>query len=462
MKLTCPNCREQFEVDKSHYSELVAQVRNQEFDAEIERRLRELSAVQEAKEKAIRTELEMNNARELAKTEALTAKLKEEITTLKAQISNFDADKQRVLAEANTEKVRALAEIAQQKEKEISELKADIKTLDAQRKYDIESERNLQRDAINERERKITELNAELRSQEATAKTRELELRANHELLMKAKDEEIERYKDLKSRLSTKMLGETLEQHCQNSFNQARSQGMFEGCYFEKDNDASSGTKGDFIFRDYINGEECISIMFEMKHEADTTAIKHRNEDFFAKLHKDRTEKKCDYAVLVTTLEADNEFYNSGIVDVSYRYEKMFVVRPQFFLPIISLLSRSAKKEANTIITLRQELAVAKAQSVDVTKFEEKRDKFAADFRKYIEAHCKKHEDAIGWVDKAIEAAEKQIVALRKIKDAFDTSTQKLMRAGDVIEQDLTIKKLSYGNPTMKRLFEEAKQGGDD
>ena len=171
---------------------------------------------------------------------------------------------------------------------------------------------------------------------------------------MKAKDEEIERYKDLKSRLSTKMLGETLEQHCQNAFNLARSMGGFRGAYFEKDNEVSGGTKGDFIFRDYLEGEECLSIMFEMKNEDDRTVSKHRNEDFFAKLDKDRREKGCEYAVLVTTLEADNELYNEGIVDVSYRYEKMYVIRPQFFMAIISLLSQASKRGAQTIVSLRK------------------------------------------------------------------------------------------------------------
>lgn len=276
--------------------------------------------------------------------------------------------------------------------------------------------------------------------------------------MLKAKDEEIERYRDMKSRLSTKMLGETLEQHCYNVFNIARSQGGFRSAYFEKDNDASSGSKGDFIFRDYIDGEECLSIMFEMKNEADLTATKHRNEDFFAKLDKDRREKGCEYAVLVSTLEADNELYNEGIVDVSYRFEKMYVVRPQFFMPVISLLSQSSRRNAATLVTLRRELSVARAQSIDVTRFEERRDKFAGEFMKFVDAHRKKHDEAIASIDRAIEDAEKQIDRLRKIKALFDTSTQKLVRAGEVIENDFTIKKLTHGNPTMRAKFADARK----
>ncbi|MDE6118803.1 MAG: DUF2130 domain-containing protein, partial [Muribaculaceae bacterium] len=213
-----------------------------------------------------------------------------------------------------------------------------------------------------------------------------------------------------------------------------------------------------FIFRDYIDGEECLSIMFEMKNEDDRTATKHRNEDFFAKLDKDRHDKKCEYAVLVSTLEADSDLYNVGIVDVSYRYDKMYVIRPQFFMSLISLLSQSSKRGAETINTLRRELSVAKAQSIDVTKFEEKRDRFAAEFMKFVDSHKKKHNEAITTIDKAIEDAEKQIERLRKIKTLFDTSTQKLTRAGEVIENDFTIKKLTHGNPTMKAKFDEARQ----
>lgn len=195
-----------------------------------------------------------------------------------------------------------------------------------------------------------------------------------------------------------------------------------------------------------------------MKNEADCTATKHKNEDFFAKLDKDRREKNCEYAVLVSTLEVDNELYNSGIVDVSYRYSKMFVIRPQFFMPVIALLSKAAKRGAETVIALRAELVEAKAQSIDVTKFEERRDKFVGEFMKFVDGHRKKHDEAMEAIDKAIANAEKQIDALRRIKNLFDTGTQKLVRAGDVIENDFTIKKLTHGNPTMKSKFEEARR----
>jgi hypothetical protein len=284
-------------------------------------------------------------------------------------------------------------------------------------------------------------------------------MKRSHDEVIQMKDAEIEHYKDLKIKLSTKMLGETLEQHCQNMFNRARSCGQFLEAYFEKDNDTSvGGTKGDFIFRDYLNGEEYISIMFEMKNEADLTATKHRNEDFFAKLDKDRREKECEYAVLVSTLEADNEFYNEGIVDVSFRYDKMIVIRPQFFMAVIVMLSRAALRGARNLIDLRQQLDIARAQSIDVTKFEERRDKFVTEFGKLVEAHLKKQDDALEGIEKAIAAAEKQADNLRKVKALFEASRQKLISANEKAENDFTIRKLTYGNPTMQAKFKEARK----
>lgn len=411
MNLKCPHCNTIFEVDESHYAALLAQVKTTEFDKEIHRRLEELMKIQKSEESRRMLESEKIHERQIS-----------------------------------------------EKDLEIQQLRNKLSSIAADHELTLMKEKNSGREEVMRREHEITELKARLDAQDATAKSRELELKSRNEALLKAKDEEIERYKDLKSRLSTKMLGETLEQHCQNAFNMARSMGQFAEAYFEKDNDASRGTKGDFIFRDYIDGKECVSIMFEMKNEADLTSTKHRNEDFFSKLDKDRNDKECEYAVLVSTLEADSELYNQGIVDVSYRYPKMFVVRPQFFMPVIALLSKSSKRNAETVMMLRTELEIARAQSVDVTKFEERRDKFAGEFMKFIEAHRKKHDDAMDAIDKAILAAEKQIDSLRKIKGLFETGSQKLVRAGEVIENDFTIKKLTHGNPTMRAKFEEARK----
>ncbi len=480
MNLKCPNCNTIFEVDETHYAALLAQVKNVEFEAELNRRLTEILELHKAKEATSHAEADRRLQETVASKDSEISVLKTEIERLKTVVDNYDsvkkaeldnvksqslqklsemkAEKDRKISELEAEKDRKFAELSAKKEKEIAELKHQILQSDAQYQLDLSNARNSCRDELHEKEKEITELSSKLESQQTAARNRELELQKNHQMLIKAKDEEIERYKDMKSRLSTKMLGETLEQHCLNTFNMARSMGQFADAYFEKDNDASSGSKGDFIFRDYINGEECLSIMFEMKNEADTTATKHKNEDFFAKLDKDRNEKRCEYAVLVSTLEADSELYNNGIVDVSYRFTKMFVVRPQFFMPVIALLSKAARRGAETLISLRAELVEAKAQSIDVTKFEERRDKFASEFMKFVEGSRKKHDEAIDAIDKAIANAEKQIDSLRKIKMLFDTSTQKLARAGEVIENDFTIKKLVHGNPTMRAKFEEARR----
>lgn len=458
MNLKCPHCNTTFEVDESHYAALLAQVRTVEFEAELQRRLGEIAEMHKAEEQNRRLMAEKKMAENLSAKEREISTLGQEIERLKGMIENHDAVKRAELAGVETENARRMSRIAAEKDKEIADLRSRLQVQDSRHELDLAKERNLSKDALHRKEQEITQLTSRLEAGELASEKRELEIKEQYKLLLKAKDEEIERYKDMKSRLSTKMLGETLEQHCQNMFNMARSQGGFHSAYFEKDNDASGGTKGDFIFRDYIDGEECLSIMFEMKNEDDRTATKHRNEDFFAKLDKDRRDKKCEYAVLVSTLEADSDLYNAGIVDVSYRYEKMYVIRPQFFMSLISLLSQSSKRGAETINSLRRELSVAKAQSIDVTRFEEKRDRFAAEFMKFVDSHKKKHSEAITTIDKAIEDAEKQIDRLRKIKTLFDTSVQKLTRAGEVIENDFTIKKLTYGNPTMKAKFDEARQ----
>ena len=289
---------------------------------------------------------------------------------------------------------------------------------------------------------------AELRNQTTLSKSQsELEknaIRDEYETKLKFAQEQVDYYKDMKSKLSTKMIGETLEQHCSNVFN-GQMRPMFPNAYFEKDNDASGGTKGDFIFRDSVDGTEYISIMFEMKNEADTTATKHKNEDFFKKLDEDRKKKGCEYAVLVSLLEPENDLYNNGIVDVSYKYDKMYVIRPQFFMPIITLLVNASKKS----LEYKKELAIAKSQSLDITNFENKlvefKDKFGRNYRLASEKF-----------QKAIDEIDKSIAALQKTKEALLGSEKNLSQALNNAE-DLTIRKLTYKNPTMKALFDEAR-----
>lgn len=295
-----------------------------------------------------------------------------------------------------------------------------------------------------EMQKKVDELQAaaELYTKETELNIKQLN--DEHRILLEAKQREVEFYKDLKARMSTKMIGETLEQHCSILFEQTLRAAM-PNAYFEKDNDSTDGSKGDFIFRDFVNGEEYVSIMFEMKNEADTTKKKHKNEDFFEKLDKDRTKKGCEYAVLVSLLEPDNELYNGGIVDVSHRYDKMFVVRPQCFIPIINLIVKANQKT----IEVQRQLAIAKSQSLDVTKFENKLNEFKEKFGKnYLKANEKFNE--------AIKAIDQTIIQLENIKAALLGSDEQLQKA-NIKAQNLTIKTLTHGNPTMKKLFQEAR-----
>lgn len=295
-----------------------------------------------------------------------------------------------------------------------------------------------------EMQKKVDELQAaaELYTKETELNIKQLN--DEHRILLEAKQREVEFYKDLKARMSTKMIGETLEQHCSILFEQTLRAAM-PNAYFEKDNDATDGSKGDFIFRDFVNGEEYVSIMFEMKNEADTTKKKHKNEDFFEKLDKDRTKKGCEYAVLVSLLEPNNELYNGGIVDVSHRYDKMFVVRPQCFIPIINLIVKANQKT----IEVQRQLAIAKSQSLDVTKFENKLNEFKEKFGKnYLKANEKFNE--------AIKAIDQTIIQLENIKAALLGSDEQLQKA-NIRAQNLTIKTLTHGNPTMKKLFEDAR-----
>ena len=330
------------------------------------------------------------------------------------------------------------------KEQEILALNAKIAQADSERKIAILEEQDKAKSALNKKDAEIAELKVQAKADQSEATAREANLKEQYELMLKQANTEIDLLKNMKARLSTKMIGESLEVHCSTEFNRVRTS-MFPNAYFEKDNDARGGSKGDFIFKDYDNDTEYISIMFEMKNESDTTATKHKNEDFFAKLDKDRREKGCEYAVLVSLLEPESELYNEGIVDVSYRYPKMYVVRPQFFMPLISLLTQASKKS----IEYKKALAIAQQQSLDVTNFEEQlldfKDKFGRNYRLASE----KFQTAIAEIDKSIDH-------LNKIKAALIGSENNL-RLANTKAEELTIKKLTRGNPTMTAKFEEAR-----
>ena len=395
-EIKCPNCGKTFKVDDSSYADILSQVRTHEFDSELEKRIKE------ALDKA-------DSANELALEKAKNAQATK-ITELEAKLKQAETDKELAVT-------RALAPV----EKELESTKADLKTKASEAKL---------------REESLT----------AQVKLREAALKTQYEGALKLKDEEIDRLKDLKSKLSTKMVGETLEQHCQTEFNRLRAT-AFKNAYFEKDNDAHTGSKGDYIYRENDDdGNEIISIMFEMKNENETTATKHKNEDFFKELDKDRKEKNCEYAVLVTLLEADSELYNTGIVDVSYKYDKMYVIRPQFFIPMITLLRNAALNS----LKYKQELAVVRNQNIDITHFEENMENFKQSFARNYELASKKFSTAIEEIDKTI-------AHLQKTKEALLSSENNLRLANNKAE-DLSIKRLTRGNPTMAAKFAELEE----
>lgn len=425
-EIKCPNCGQVFSVDESGYTAILNQVRNKEFEKELKSREEELKTsitnsfnlVKEKEVNLYKEEIQkLKSDLALLKSEqnsnlnnAVKAK-DDEIASLKAQLKNIEELTSSKINEANT---KLMSELKETQIKQLSEKDNQIRDL----KYDI---------ANNEKQAKINEQS----------------LKEKYESELKYKDEQIQFYKDLKTKMSTKLLGETLEQHCQIEFNKLRAT-AFKNAYFEKDNDAKTGSKGDFIYKEFNeDGIEIISIMFEMKNESDTTATKHKNEDFFKELDKDRNEKKCEYAVLVSMLEADNELYNSGIVDVSYRYEKMYVVRPQLFIPIITLLRNAALNS----LEYKKELVAVKNQNLDISKFEENMNDFKDKFNRNFRIASDKFKTAIEEIDKTI-------AHLQKTKDALLSSENNLRLANDKA-QDLSIKKLTKDNPTMIQKFEE-------
>ena len=414
----CPSCHEVFKVDDTVYTDIVKQVRDQQFQDELQSRL---AAVEKEKHAALQlNESELRNRfqQELAQKE-------QELNTLKlksaADLAQGAAQKdaqinalQSKIAAAETDKKLALSEAVHAVEKQRDQLVNDLKNKDTER---VLLEKSLQEQFKN--------------------------TLAHKEEALKLKNDEIDRLKDFKQKLSTKMIGETLEQHCEMEFNKLRAT-AFQQAYFEKDNDASAGTKGDYIFKERdVQGHEVVSIMFEMKNENDTTATKKKNEDFFAKLDKDRRAKGCEYAVLVSLLESDNDFYNTGIVDVSYKYPKMYVIRPQFFIPIISLLRNAGMKS----LEYKAELTMMRNQNIDITTFEDKVTEFKTGFARNYDLASRQFKTAIDEIDKTMSH-------LQKTKDALLSSVNNLRLANNKAT-DLTIKKLTYNNPTMKQKFRD-------
>ena len=552
-EIRCPKCQSVFQVDEADYASIVSQVKNAEFNDELNRRLEEVRKQYAAELKADvmkseqafgqqlsakdleigekNTEIERLKAQidSMAQAKALElaeemSKKDQEISELKAKIESTAQAKALELAEEMSKKDQEISELKakiestaqakalelagemNKKDQEISELKAKIESTAQAKALELAGEMNKKnqeiselkakiesmvqtnalelagelakkdkeiselkstisqskdacqiavleeqrkaQDALKEKENKIVELTGMVSLQKNEAALRENSIKETYEMQLKQKQEEVDYYKDLKTRMSTKMVGETLEIHCSTEFNRMRP--LFPNAYFEKDNDASGGSKGDFIFRDYEDGFEYISIMFEMKNEMDQTATKHKNEDFLKKLDDDRKAKKCEFAVLVSLLEPESELYNTGIVDMSHRYPKMYVIRPQFFLPLITLLVQTSKKS----IEYQRQLAIARSQSVDVTNFESRLNDFKEKFANNYRLASEKFKTAIDEIDKSI-------THLQKIKEALVGSERNLRLANDKADS-LTIKKLTYNNPTMKEKFKEARAVEED
>lgn len=404
-EIKCPKCGEIFMVDESGYAQIVQQVRDKEFDKELKQREKDIKKETEKDLELVQIKQQQEFAEKISSKEAELAEKQHMIEELKGKLENSE-----------TEKKLAVSEAIQEKEKELSD-----------------------------RATEITKLKNQLSNKEMERQLKEQSLHKEYEEKLKLKEEQVEYYKDFKARQSTKMIGESLEQHCLNQFNSIRMT-AFPTAYFEKDNDVRTGSKGDFIFRESIDGIEFISIMFEMKNEMDETATKHKNEDFLKELDKDRREKRCEYAVLVSLLEIDNELYNNGIVDVSYKYEKMYVIRPQFFIPIITLLRNAALNS----LKYRQELEIVKNQQIDILNFEENMNEFKDGFSRNYRLASSKFKTAIEEIDKTI-------THLQKTKDALLSSENNLRLANDKAE-DLSIKKLTKNAPAVKEMFDATKR----
>lgn len=438
-EIKCPHCGEMFTIDEAGFAAILKQVRDAEFDKEVRRHEQLLAS---EKQQAVQLAV----AEALAKAQGDAAQKEARIAELEARLQAEQRERENQQRLAHAERERALADAAATKDARIAELEQRVeaqgRAFEAEKKLAVEQARSAlerERDAL---AAQVALKDAEKsRCESALKEQLAIELKAKDDIIA-YKDGEIERYKDMKARLSTKMVGESLEQHCETEFNKIRA-AAFPRAYFEKDNDASEGSKGDFIFRECDeDGNEIVSIMFEMKNESDDSSHRHKNEDFFKKLDADRRKKGCEYAVLVTLLEPESELYNQGIVDVSYRFEKMYAIRPQFFLPMISILRNAALNS----MAYKAELAVVRNQNIDITKFEEQMETFKSGFARNYDLASRKFQTAIDEIDKTI-------LHLQKTKDALVSSENNLRLANNKA-QDLTIKRLTRNNPTMKAAFE--------
>ena len=420
-EIKCPKCNTVFQINESDYNSIVKQIRDKEFEKEIKQREEQYKIDKDNTIKITKSQVEKELMDKLNKKDIEISKLKNELLIKEEQTINRLEKEYR----DNIDK----------KNLEINKLKNQIKLNESENALALTT-------AINKKEKEISSLNSKLELTKNEYLIKEKNLKETYEEKIKSKNEQIEYYKDFKARQSTKMIGESLEQHCNNEFNKLRP--LFKNSYFEKDNDAKTGSKGDFIFRDYDDeGIEVVSIMFEMKNEADKTATKHKNEDFFKELDKDRKEKNCEYAVLVSLLEMDNEYYNNGIVDVSHKYDKMYVIRPQFFIPLITLIRGLATKT----LTYKRELKMIKEQNIDISNFEDNINSFKEAFGRNYRLASEKFKKAIDEIDKTIDH-------LQKTKEALLSSENNLRLANNKAE-DLTIKKITHNNETMKKMFDD-------
>lgn len=419
-EIKCPNCGTTFQINESEYEKIVKQIKNKEFEKELTIREKEYKLDKENEVLKVKTQIKEQLTQELNQKEIQITKLKQEVEIKETETKN-KLDKE-YTSTINNLKI------------EIEKLKGELSKKDAENKLKVE-------ETTTKKDKEIQELTSKLDIKTKEYELKEKNVKEKYESKLKDKDEQIAYYKDFKARQSTKMIGESLEQHCLASFNRLRP--LFTNSYFEKDNDAKTGSKGDFIFRDYDEeGNEIVSIMFEMKNEADATATKHKNEDFLKELDKDRREKNCEYAVLVSLLEIENEYYNDGIVDVSHYYDKMYVIRPQFFIPLITLIRNLAQKTT----TYKKELETIKNQNIDITHFEE-------NILKFKDAFGRNYRLASERFTKAIEEIDKTIDHLQKTKEHLLKTNDNLRLANNKAE-DLTIKKLTTNSPTVRKMFE--------
>lgn len=427
-EIKCPKCGTVFQIDEADYDSIVKQIRDKEFDKEISSREEQHKVDRENAVKLAEAHIKEELGQELNKKDL-------EISELKLSLKVSEEKTINKVEKEYQEQINKL-------QLQITELKSKMQLQESKSELDIQK-------AVSEKNQKISDLSSELALRSKEFELKETTIKESYENKLKDKDDQIAYYKDFKAKQSTKMIGESLEQHCNVEFNRLRP--LFKNAYFEKDNDARTGSKGDFIFRDYDDdGNEIVSIMFEMKNEADMTATKHKNEDFFKELDKDRKEKKCEYAVLVSLLEADNDYYNDGIVDVSHLYDKMYVIRPQFFIPLITLIRNLANKS----LEYRRELETIKNQNIDITHFEENINTFKEGFGRNYRLAAERFQKAIEEIDKTIDHLQKTKEHLLKTNDNLRLANNKA--------EDLTIKKLTHNNPTMSKMFEELEKNNKE